>query len=214
MRKWLTVIAACLTPVAAVGALIYQIIEGKVTSPIGFALIVIVPTGLVSAFTELSKVLAPGRVKITVKPGARLTHWIRGSVHENRTGQVTSVYLPVELKNGDPSKRITLQNVTVVDLDSGAALAPPALREISVGSEKHWAYGVCDFAFVHILNAGKTTVAPGATVDEAIALEEPGIHRPGYQLEIRLEDNFGRTYHLIHQVGAQPAPAATRTAGS
>lgn len=200
MRRVLQVVLASLVPIAAAGALIYELLEGKTWNPTFFLLLIILPSSLLAAGRELFSMLPPPRAKIRLQPGARAKKWEQGSTWGGALRKVTSVYIPLRIYNDDEQRTLTLDDVVVKDEVSGEELAPPHPADIKLGGKKVWRFLVCDLALEQVFNVGQTQIGPKSHVDTALAIQDNDRHQDRYELTISYTDNWGRSEVLKQNI--------------
>jgi hypothetical protein len=195
MRKLLHLASGAAGPLAVAAALAYKVNAQQVADPVFLLLLVALPASAVCGMNEIRRVRPPARLRFAWQKGIRAKHWDQALGGDPRqTRHVTSVVVPVRLANRDAARSLTVAEVAVRDRLSGAVLGPPPPTRMMVGDDAPWMYMACEMAFAEILNADRVVVPPASFKDTAVVIQESGIHRERYDLEVRFRDNYGRKY--------------------
>lgn len=197
-KRFLNIGLAILGPLGVAGGLIYKIRQGEVADPLFYMLLVIIPSTLIAAISQITAVLPPDRVIVNFKDNIRAKNWEQASSWDHKhTRKVTSLYIPLRFENQDPEKDVILYDVEIKNKITQTLLNPPQKVEISVGQEQKWYFLACDYGREEIFNSGKTTIPPASGPKNlAIMIQENDTHRDSYELEINFKDNYGRHYSL------------------
>ena len=195
MRKSLYLALAILTPLGVIAGLAYKVQIEEITDPIFLLLLVLVPTSLFSCVIQLRRVFPPARIGFAWREGSRAKHWEQAlGGAPNHMRQVTSLVIPIRLLNRDSEKSLTLLDIRVKDTLSNTMLSPPPPTRIAIGNEARWMHMACEMVFAEVFNAADAILPPASFKDSVLVIQENGLHRERYRLDVRFVDNYGRKY--------------------
>jgi beta-lactam-binding protein with PASTA domain len=110
----------------------------------------------------------------------------------NIRSEVTRLYIPLRLENHNPDVDVTLRDLAIRDRGSQTNLKQPFLRDSDLR-----AWGIARDTLFNVVGEGKDVTVRKSDVREVgIMIEEKGIHRDQYNLEITFRDNVLNGYHL------------------
>ena len=196
-KRIILIVLVLLVPLSTILAAVYELVTGK-NKPTLYLLLVAIPGALIAALKSLKELglLLPSKISFEVYENRAKTHsWLKGFMDSDATQNVTDIIIPIRISNKDSEKAVDILDVNVVSTEAGINLDLPEMQEISVGSQKQWAFTLGNSAFPELFNDGKVkTIEPTKIEDYVIGLREYGQSHERYALRIEFSDNFGRKY--------------------